>query len=268
MSRNERIAEKNPRDETSAGGERQERRPRAERKERAPRQQPDAVDNRSVQPAAVVGVAASSLPPDTNAARDGAGTMEEQASRRRGRRGGRGRGERRNEPDGAVASGIQGTTPDVISTPGEEPVLVLIPPIESKTLVVAETPAVQAPVEALPVVSEPAPLAIEPVRAAVEPVPVSLTGEIPVPEAVAVDIAAVDIAKTSETTPLPAPADASPTVTLEKALIESGLVLVQTTVPAAVVPDEPEPRLGRPRKQQAHAAKAEEGPLVMVETAK
>jgi hypothetical protein len=140
-------------------------------------------------------------------------------------------------------------------------VVVVIPPIESKTVVVAETPAVQAPVEALPVVSEPAPLAIE-------PVPVSLTGEIPVPEAVAVDIAAVDIAKTSETTPLPAPADASPTVTLEKALIESGLVLVQTTMPAAVVPDEPEPRLGRPRKQQAHAAKAEEGPLVMVETAK
>lgn len=267
-SRNERVAEKNPREETSAGGERQERRPRAERKERVPRQQPEAVDNRPVQPAAVAGVAAGSLPPDTNAAREGAGTTEEQASRRRGRRGGRGRGERRNEPDGAVASGIPEATPDVISTLGEEPVVVVIPPVESKHMSVAETPAVLAPVEALPAFSEPAPLAIEPAPAAAKPVPVSLPGEIAVPEAVAVDVAAVDIPKSSEITPLPAPAVAEPTVNLEEALSESGLVLVQTTVPAAVVPSEPPPRLGRPRKHQAHAATADEAPLVMVETAK
>jgi len=269
-SRNERVAEKNPREETSAGGERQERRPRAERKERVPRQQPEAVDNRPVQPAAVAGVAAGSLPPDTNAAREGAGTTEEQSSRRRGRRGGRGRGERRNEPDGAVASGIPEATPDVISTLGEEPVVVVIPPVESERMFVAETPAVLAPVEALPVVSEPAPLAlaIEPAPAAAEPVPVSLTGEIAVPEAVAFDVAAVDIPKSREITPRPAPAAAEPTVTLEKALSDSGLVLVQTTVPAAVVPSEPAPRLGRPRKQQAHSATADEAPLVMVETVK
>ncbi len=263
-SRSERVAEKNPREEMSAtGGERQERRPRAERKERAPRQQPEAVENRPVQPVTVTGVAAGSLPPDTNVAPEGAGTTEEQASRRRGRRGGRSRGEKRNEPDGAVAAGIPEATPDAIATLGEEPVVVVIPPIESKAVVVAETPAVLAPVEALPVVSEPAPLAIEPAPAAAEPVPVSLRGEIAVPEAVA-----VDVPKSNEITPLPAPAVAEPTVTLEMALSESGLVLVHTTVPAAAVPNEPAPRLGRPRKQQAHAATADEAPLVMVETAR
>ncbi len=263
-SRSERIAEKNPREETSVtGGERQERRPRAERKERAPRQQSEAVESRPVQPVAVAGVAAGSIPPDTNTALEGAGTTEEQASRRRGRRGGRGRGERRSEPDGAVAAGIPEATPDVISPLGEEPVVVVIPTIERKTLVIAETPAVPVPIEALPVVSEPAPLAIEPAPATGEPVPVSLTSEIAAPEA-----AAVDIVKGSETTPLPAPAVAAPPVTLEKALIESGLVLVHTTVPGVVVPSEPAPRLGRPRKQQPHTAAADEAPLVMVETAK
>ena len=90
-----------------------------------------------------------------------------------------------------------------------------------------------------------------------------VASEIASPEAVA-----VDLAKSDETSPPPAPAVAVPAVTLEKALIESGLVLVQTTVPAAVVPTEPAPRLGRPRKQQPHAAVADEAPLVMVETAK
>jgi ribonuclease E len=68
--------------------------------------------------------------------------------------------------------------------------------------------------------------------------------------------------------PLPVPAVAVSAVTLEKALSESGLVLVQTTVPAAVVPTEPAPRLGRPRKQQPPTAAADKAPLVMVETAK
>ena len=284
-SRSERIAEKAPREETSAtGGERQERRPRGERKERAPRQQPEAVENRPIQAAAVAEVAASSLPPETNAAQESTGTVEEQASRRRSRRGGRGRGERRNEPDGAVATGVAEATPDAIAPLGEEPVVVMIPPVEGEPEVVAEIAAVPAPVEALPVVSEPAALAVEPVPLAVEPVPlavepvplaaepvplaaepvpVSLASEIASPEAVA-----VDLAKSDETSPPPAPAVAVPAVTLEKALIESGLVLVQTTVPAAVVPTEPAPRLGRPRKQQPHAAVADEAPLVMVETAK
>jgi ribonuclease E len=106
-------------------------------------------------------------------------------------------------------------------------------------------------------------LAIEPAPTAAEPVLVSLTGEIAVPEAVAVDIPI-----SSDITPLPAPAVGEPTVTLEKALSESGLVLVQTTMPAAVVSSEPPPRLGRPRKQQAHDATADEAPLVMVETTK
>ena len=270
-SRNVRIAEKATREETSAtAGERQERRPRGERKERAPRQQPEAVENTPIQPVAVAEVAASSLPPETNAAQESTGTVEEQASRRRSRRGGRSRGERRNEPDGAVATGVAEATPDAIAPLSEELVVVVIPPVEREPVVVEEIAAVPAPVEALPVVSEPAPLAVEPVPPAaepvplaVEPVPVPLASEIASPEAVA-----VDLVKRDEIPPLTAPAVAVPAVTLEKALSESGLVLVQTTVPAVVVPTEPAPRLGRPRKQQPPTAAADEAPLVMVETAK
>ena len=134
--------------------------------------------------------------------------------------------------------------------------VVVIPPVAGETVVVDETPAEPAPVEASPTVAEAAPLVVEAVPAA-PPSPIVA------PEAVA-----VDAAESGKTVPPPAPAPVVPAGALETALIESGLILVQTTVRAAVVSAEPAPRLGRPRKQQPHAAAADEGPLVMIETAK
>ncbi|MGB2902662.1 MAG: Rne/Rng family ribonuclease [Candidatus Dechloromonas phosphoritropha] len=254
--RGERNAENISREEANATvGERQERRPRGERKERPPRQQPQAVENRLIQPVTTGEVVPSSLPPDTNAAQEGVGTSEDQASRRRGRRGGRSRGERRNDADGAVATDVTEAALDSIAPFSKEPVVVVIHPIEGETGVVEEISTVSAPVDALPVVSEAALLASE-------TVPALLASEISAPEAVT-----VDIAKSSETTSLPIPAAVTQEVALEKALTESGLILVQTTAPAAVVPNEPEPHLGRPRKQQPRTP-AGEAPLVMVETAK
>ena len=61
--------------------------------------------------------------------------------------------------------------------------------------------------------------------------------------------------------PAPEPVD------LDKALAESGLVLVQTTAAAPVPVEEPRVQLGRPRKAKAPAAENAE-PLVMVETGK
>jgi ribonuclease E len=61
--------------------------------------------------------------------------------------------------------------------------------------------------------------------------------------------------------PAPEPVD------LDKALAESGLVLVQTMATAPVLVEEPRVQLGRPRKAKAPAAENAE-PLVMVETGK
>ena len=255
--RSERISEKTPREETGApGGERPERRPRGERKERPPRQQPETVENRPIPPVIAGEIAAGNLQPAASGGQESAATSEEQASRRRGRRGGRGRGERRNEADHGVVNEVAETAPDVHVPPGEEPVVVVIPPVAGETVVVDETPAEPAPVEASPTVAEVAPLVVEAVPAA------------PPSPFVAPEAVAVDAAESGKTVPPPAPAPVVPAGALETALIESGLILVQTTVPAAVVSAEPAPRLGRPRKQQPHAAAADEGPLVMIETAK
>jgi ribonuclease E len=81
---------------------------------------------------------------------------------------------------------------------------------------------------------------------------------------------AVDVPQIAEIETIVAPAVAPPPpepVDLDKALAESGLVLIQTTATAPILVEEPPVRLGRPRKPKAATTEANE-PLVMVETGK
>jgi ribonuclease E len=250
VNRNERNAEKAPSDESTAGnGERPERRPRGERKPRGERPQAEAVENKLAQQAPTADPSASVTPLVGNEGQEAAGN-DEQGNRRRGRRGGRGRGERRNEAETATTvvetAGIEApveSSPEVIS---QEPVLVVIPAVESVAAVESITPVAEPSV----VVIEPVPVAVvvEPVA---EPAPVETAVEV-TPKVAEQPVAV-----------LPEPIDIS------SALAESGLVLVQTTAPAvAMAPAEPPVKLGRPRKQKAAAEQAESEPLVLVETGK
>jgi ribonuclease E len=253
-SRQERNPErKGERDESAASsGERKERRPRGERKERSDRQQPEGLDNRPVAEAAIAGPNAAGA---TTAAPTGQeGISEEQGGRRRGRRGGRGRSERRNEGETAVAvsvvaEGPEATQPQALELPPAqvEAVIVSLPTTEIASSPVKPEASVGAPV----VVEE----VLAPVAAAVDLVPepeVSVPAAEPVVEPAAV---------------IQASTPAVPARDLDQVLAESGLVLVQTTGAVAAMPADAPPKLGRPRKQTAMAATADE-PLVMVETQK
>jgi ribonuclease E len=249
-NRNERNAEKAPSDESTAGnGERPERRPRGERKPRGERPQAEAVENKLAQQAPTADPSASVTPLVGNEGQEAAGN-DEQGNRRRGRRGGRGRGERRNEAETATTvvetAGIEAPVESSQEVISQEPVLVVIPAVESVAAVESITPVAEPSV----VVIEPVPVAVvvEPVA---EPAPVETAVEV-TPKVAEQPVAV-----------LPEPIDIS------SALAESGLVLVQTTAPAvAMAPAEPPVKLGRPRKQKAAAEQAESEPLVLVETGK
>jgi ribonuclease E len=258
-NRNERNAEKAPREETTAATgerpERQERRPRGERKERRERQQPEVVENKLAPEVAAVELTA-------NNATEGqeTGNGEEQGARRRGRRGGRGRSERRTETDSAAAASVaqdsNSIADEAVAPPvSQEPLVVVIPAAEIEALTPAEA---SAPTTQPVVVAEIAPVEEKPAPVAIEPAPVV---------AAPVEAVAVEIVEPVEVAAPPAPAVAVATVDLEKALVESGLVLVQTTAPA-VIAQEPPVKLGRPRKQKPAGEQTEAAPLVMVETGK
>ncbi|MGE5472542.1 MAG: Rne/Rng family ribonuclease [Bacteroidota bacterium] len=278
--RGERNAEKAPREEAGAASpaERPERRPRGERKERRDRQQPEVVENKlTPDVAAVEALAIPGVGSETPETANG----EEQGARRRGRRGGRGRGERRPEAgnnETALAE-VSTEAPETASTVVEaaaqpvshEPILVVIPALEEAPVAAevadqATIPeasvaaqevavAVAAPVVVATLVEE-APVVAAPVEAA----PVAAEVALPVVEE-AVIAAAAETTPASIATPIVAPAD------LEKSLADSGLVLVQTSDAAPLIAQPEAPvRLGRPRKQKAAVEQAESAPLQMVET--
>ena len=276
----------------------QERRPRGERKSRGERErQPaEAVENKLNPQVGNSEQSAAPVPPTGNEPGEANGN-EEQGNRRRGRRGGRGRSERRNEAETPAVAGNEGVPPaaeaSATVTPGQEAVVVVIPampvvaedaaPVQSAVAEVVASPADEAPAPLIfPVVETPvqavaAPAVetqvpvVETTVAAVEapaplieaPVPAVETAPLavePMPAAPE-PIATLTVAGSSIETPAPAA-----TIDIASALAESGLVLVQTTAaPIAVAPTEPPVKLGRPRKQKTVADQAEE-PLVMVET--
>ncbi|MCA1937055.1 MAG: Rne/Rng family ribonuclease [Dechloromonas sp.] len=278
--RNNRNTERNDkpaREEVAGNGEpRQERRPRKERRERQPQaetrpaieQMPQALQ--AVEPDA----------PQTAAAGD-----EQGNARRRGRRGGRGRNDRRNESETTMVDAVSA---DASETINNEPVVVTIPaaettveanpaPMAATVEVAVETiepvaaPAVEAPAteaaavaqievapEAVQETVTVAEIAAEPATPEVQAV-VEAPVETPVieqPQAVAVEAVAA-----------PAPLPASAPINVDAALSDSGLVMVQTTAEVLVAPSEPPVKLGRPRKAKAVEQSADE-PLVMVETGK
>ena len=239
-----------PQDGTPApNGERKERRPRGERKERGERQQPEAVENKLIQQSAATDVAVAPLL--GNDAPDALGN-EEQGNRRRGRRGGRGRGERRNEADTALVAEASPTIETVVEPINQEPVVVVIPATEP-VVVAAEVAA--SPVEQV------AAVIAEPVQVA-EVIEVAPTAIIEVP---AVKVEAQESPKLE----VPAAPVVAEPVNLEATLAESGLVMVQTTSAAVVVAQAETPaKLGRPRKAKPAAEQTESESLVMVETAK
>jgi ribonuclease E len=274
-NRNER-AEKAPRDEAApvaTGEQRQEkeRRPRNERKERRERQpqQAEVQESKPVQEAAIISTGAPrNDSPETN-------NGEEQGARRRGRRGGRGRSERRNE--GETAAPQTDNNEAVAFEPAspaldQEPVVVVIPAVESAP-VQAEIAAPAQVVEAPQVVEQTeAPIApVEvPVEIVAEAKPVETIVEAPQPEVVEIKETLVapsapePIVEAVQVESAPAAPAAEP-VNLEQALNESGLILVQTTAAAVVAEPAPAPKLGRPRKAKP-AEQTEVAPLVMVET--
>jgi ribonuclease E len=274
-NRNERSAEKAPREEAPAvTGERQERRPRGERKERRDRPQAEVVEQKLVAETSAANAITTNVALNTAEAPD-AGNTEEQGARRRGRRGGRGRSERRNETENTTnVDAAQSITAPVaeVQSPllSQEPVIVVIPAIVESTPVVESEAIVSAPVvvaEATPVI-EPVTTVEAVVEAVVAP------AEVTTPEAV--EIVAVDTVEPVKTEAAPIPAVVVPAVVvpepkvdLTQSLSESGLVMVQTTAPTSLAQQaEAPPKLGRPRKQKPAAEQAEEAPLVMVETGK
>jgi len=263
-NRSERSSsDKGPREETAAAvpsGERQERRPRGERKERVARPQPEAGENKPIPVVTAGDIAAGSVLPEAIDSR-GVGTTEEQASRRRGRRGGRGRTERRNETEGAAnlvaQDGSQESDEVTTQLLREEPADVVIPTVEQAIPAPATVPPAEAEIAESPV--DPAPIIAVPLPAAVEPA--ELVVEVAQPEPVTVNVVEPMEITSAPQTPL-----AVTPLELETTLASSGLVLVQTTAPTIAMQPEPPVRLGRPRKQKAESEAAEEAPLVMVET--
>ncbi|WP_153146482.1 Rne/Rng family ribonuclease [Dechloromonas sp. H13] len=258
--RGERNVEKAPREEsTAASGERQERKPRGERKERRERQQPEAVENKQA-PELLAAEVSAAIGSGENAP-EGVGA-EDQGNRRRGRRGGRGRGERRNEGDvGAatpVAAAVAVATEAAPAVISEETVVVPAPVAE-----VSVAAAVQPEAPAPEVVAQPV---VQPVVEAVAPAIPEVVAA-PVVEAVIPPAVAVDVQESPEIVVPPVVIAAPVAVDLDKTLAESGLVLVQTTAPAVVAQPEAPPKLGRARKPKVVEAGSDE-PLVIVETQK
>src|SRR6185369_4647424 len=158
---------------------------------------------------------------------------------RRGRRGGRGRGERRPETEAtSVELQAQESSPAITDAPApldQEPVVVTIPAVE--TVASIET---AAPVVETPAVLEAPVLAIEAATSDVEPAPQEIATPV-------VEVVNTDVTSPAPTLPVIAAVD------LDKTLADSGLVLVQTSAPAVVAQPEPPVKLGRPRKQKALA---------------
>ena len=268
-NRNERNVEKAPREEsTVANSERPERRPRGERKERQ-RPQQEVTESKLI-PEVDAGIAASITPLGVTEGQE-AGSNDEQGARRRGRRGGRGRSERRNEAEDSVVQ--ENSTPLSVVAPlfNQEPVIVVIPAPES--IAIATAPAVEsiAPIiEVVPVVApvvtpivEAPPVLIE----AIEVAPVAIV-PVAIAEPVQVKPAAVNIVVSKEIVAAPAVVTEATPIDLEKTLADSGLMMVQTTSAAAIAQPEAPVKLGRPRKAKSPADLADAEPLISVETAK
>ncbi len=287
-NRGERSAERTPREEAAAPvgerPERQERRPRGERKERRDRQPGAEVAETRPEAASA---ALTALPPALAAETPEGG--DDQNARRRGRRGGRGRG--RNEGNGEnTAAPIEAQAESPAMTPAEAPAVVAEPATAPAPVppVVAEAPAAVAPAEtsppapeegASPVVNVP-PAAMEPIAEAAAvsrqtaPVAVDAPREsAPLEPAATVIPPAVELEPAQPAVELkveaaaPVPLPTPQPIQLEKALEESGLVLVQTVADQNWQPEAPPVKLGRPRKQNAPTG-AEGEPMVMVETGK
>ncbi|PKO94245.1 MAG: ribonuclease E/G [Betaproteobacteria bacterium HGW-Betaproteobacteria-10] len=268
--RTNRNVEKAPRDEsTAANAERQERRPRGERKERQ-RSQPEAIENK-LAPETAAAVIAVNVPTNSTEGQEANGGSEEQGARRRGRRGGRGRSERRNDVESSAnESPVQENSPVTMepATPAnnQEPVIVVIPaPTPTPVAVAVPVAPVQevAPViEALPV-AQAEPVAVE-VAAVAE-----LAAPVIVETAPAITPATVNVVESIEIVAAQAPAAVISTpIDLEKTLANSGLMLVQTATKTVVAPAEPAVKLGRPRKAKPPVGQADAAPLVSVETIK
>ncbi len=251
---NERNTEKPALEDAAANtGERQERRPRGERKERRERQQPEVIETKLA--AVTTDTSADTTSINGSEAPDANNGGEEQGARRRGRRGGRGRGERRNEAEAVGMPEVAATAETSAEPINQEPVVVVIPAAEPA--VVAEAAEVVAVTE---MAVAPASENITPaVEAAVEPIVVT-------PPVVEVEAAPIEVVEAPVVTEPAAPV-VEP-VNIETALADSGLVLVQTTSsPVVVAQAEPPVKLGRPRKQQI-ATQADSEALIMVETGK
>ena len=274
--RNNRNPERNDkpaREEAAGNGEqRQERRPRKERRERQPQGEPRPAIEQMPQ-------ALQAVEPDAPQA---APTGEEQGNaRRRGRRGGRGRNERRNETETTMLEAVStevseaiNNAPVVVTIPATEtavevslaPMVAAVEAIEPVATPVVEAPVTDlAPVAETEVVAEAVQETVKVAEIAAEPAmaEVPAVAEVPVeapaieqPQAVAVDAVAA-----------PAPLPAHAAISVDAALSDSGLVMVQTTAEVLVAPSEPPVKLGRPRKAKAVEQTTDE-PLVLVETGK
>jgi ribonuclease E len=277
--RTERSGEKPARDEAAAGsGERQERRPRGERKEKRERPPIEVNENRLPQDTAATGA----LIPVTPETLDG--STEDQGARRRGRRGGRGRGERRPEVETAVADNIENQSTEALTVivPAEiagvaVSTVAAQAPVENATTAPAFTPEPEIVATPAPETSSPAVLGEAKITEAVQgdevkALTASSETETTAPGAIVNDapIATENSQSTLVTEPAaPAAVVIPDPVDLAKTLSESGLVLVQTTATPLVnvIPEAPV-KLGRPRKQKTVEATAEASSLVMVETQK
>jgi ribonuclease E len=269
-NRNERNVEKAPREESpSAGTAPQERRPRGERKERQRPQQQANTESQMPEIATTIAVTANSSALNVTEGQP-VSNSEEQGTRRRGRRGGRGRSERRNEVEATSAETTVGESAAVsieavAPLANQEPVIVVVPAPK----VIVEAPA---QVIEIPTPQEPVATKVEIVAPSIETAPIVEVVLAEVAPAVFVEPAPVppapveaSIAEATEVTP-PATAQEVP-VDLEKTLAESGLMMIQTTAPAVVAQPEPPVKLGRPRKPKA-AADQTDAPLISVETIK
>jgi ribonuclease E len=243
--RSERNGEKTRDESSAASGERQERRPRGERKPKAERQLAETNENKLI---AELPASEDKIATNLGNGAPDSGSTEDQGNRRRGRRGGRGRGERRNEGETATSSPAIPEAP----TQGEEAVLT----VPSAT---AEAPVVMIEVAqpSVSFVAEPSPIVTEAVPAE--------TVVVEVAEPVAAAPVAVDTEKAPEMVVAPAATPEPVVIDLDKTLAESGLVMVQTTAPAVIMQPEPPPKLGRPRKAKSAVAD-NDAPLQMIET--
>ncbi len=267
--RAERPAREENANTAAAGEPRQERRPRKEKRERPQNEAKPVIE----QPAPAEVVENSANPALSTVS---PGDDQQAGNRRRGRRGGRGRGERRidqeNQESGLNPAGeVAASAVTAISEDNATPVEVIIPAAvvatEAAEAIVEAVVAPQTPAEAtVPATPEPVvettteAVVVEPVAVVVETEPVVAAVEtLTVPQTV-VEVEAEPVAA-------PAPVAAAAPVDLDAALSESGLVMVQTTSAITVAPVEAPVKLGRPRKPKAVESSQTE-PLIIVETQK